>query len=329
MRVLYLIFSHHRQNQLARLAHAIRQLSPNCILAIHHDPQNTTLDSRLFLGLGDLHVIPDAVRGEWGDFSLVEQYLHSFEWCMENLSFDWVVTVTGLSYPLIQLSTFEEMLEHTDADAFVYHFDAFDPTHWPEGTGARRYLYAYFKLPRNPYYYKVPASIRGLLTRTRNYLNNAQSFFKIIQMPRKAPMRLGLRRAAFPFDASFKIHGGRQMLNVRRIALDHIFGFLRENPGYINYSRRTLIPDEAFFTSILANDPGLRVSNNVLRYIKWPQNQSHASSVDVITKEEAKDALKSGQPFGLKFDIQIEPEALSIVDEALGLKYYRHTSTES
>ena len=319
MRILYLIFSHSHQIQLVRLVCTIRQLSPNCILAIHHDPHNTALDLDLFSGLKDLYIIPNAVHGEWGDFSLVEQYLHAFEWCSANLSFDWLVTITGLSYPIRALSLFEEMLEHSDADAFIYHFDAFDPAHWPVGTGARRYLYAYFKLPRNPYYYKVPAGIRGWLSGMRDYFNSAQSVLQIVSMPRKTPTRLGIRRVSFPFDRSFRVCGGRQMLNVSRLALNHIFDYLRTNPGYINYSKRTLIPDESFFTSILANDPDLRVNNDVLRYIKWPRNKAYAGSVDIITSEDVAEAINSGQPFGLKFNADVDSGALDLVDNALGL----------
>ncbi|MBL8460918.1 MAG: hypothetical protein JNL20_00170, partial [Thauera sp.] len=107
---LYLIFSHDRPRQLARLVKAIRWLSPTARIAVHHDPQGDPLDPRLFDGIDDVHIVPDPVRGEWGDFSLVEQYLHALRWCTERLEFDWCCTLTGLSYPLRQLSEFERFL---------------------------------------------------------------------------------------------------------------------------------------------------------------------------------------------------------------------------
>jgi len=101
---------------------------------------------------------------------------------MANLNFDWLITLTGLSYPIMQLEIFEDYLEKSEFDAHVYHFDAFDPMHWPKGTGATRYLFTYFRLPRNPYYYKVPAVLRAFLGRIRTALNNGQPLFRVVPM---------------------------------------------------------------------------------------------------------------------------------------------------
>lgn len=159
MRTLYLIFSHHHQAQLSRLVSAIRHLSPRAAIAIHHDPSEGPLDVTLFAMTPSVYVVPSAICGEWGDFSLVEQYLHSLEWCVHNIDFDWVITLTGLSYPVSSLDAFEDHLFRSEFDAFLHHFDAFDSTHWPPGLGATRYLFSYIKLPRNPYYYKIPGTI--------------------------------------------------------------------------------------------------------------------------------------------------------------------------
>jgi len=110
------------------------------------------------------------------------------------------------------------------------------------------------------------------------------------------------------------------MLNINRRALDRVFSYLRDNPRYINYAKRTLIPDESFFTSIVANDSSLRVHNDVLRYIKWPSDTTHAASVAVISSSEVDEVVHSGKPFALKFDSRIDADALDIVDVFLGLK---------
>lgn len=326
MRTLYLIFSHDHQEQLSRLVTTIRHLSSHGVIAIHHDPSKEALDTTLFKGLPDVHFIPNAVHGEWGDFSLVEQYLHSFRWCRANLTFDWLLTLTGLCYPTMQLDIFEDYLKKTEFDAYVYHFDAFDPKQWPKGTGARRYLFIYFKMPRNPYYYKVPFAFRSFLSRMRIAFNKAQPFFRIVSMPRGASTRFGIRRLKFPFDKEFMICGGRQMLNINSRALERVFSYLDDNPRYIEYSKRTLIPDESFFTSIIANDKSLRVCNDVLRYIKWPSDKAHAASGAVISASEVEKILDSGKPFSLKFDSRVSPDALDILDDLLGELNANHQS---
>jgi hypothetical protein len=108
------------------------------------------------------------------------------------------------------------------------------------------------------------------------------------------------------------------MLNLNRRALDRVFAYLQAHPAYEAYFRRTLIPDEGFFTSLLANDRELRLCNDVRRFIKWPAAVG-AASVAVITKDEVGAAIQSGAPFALKLDIRVDPEALDIIDSLLGL----------
>jgi hypothetical protein len=317
MRALYLIFSHDNTEQLKRLVGTIRQLSPHSLIAIHHDPSNSSVDVSLFAGIPDVYLIPEPKRGEWGDFSLVEQYLHAMRWCEANLDFDWLISITGLSYPIKLLQEFEETLAKSEFDAYVYHFDAFDPAHWPAGTAETRYLFWYFKLPRFAYYYRVPAIVRDVLARLRVWLNVSQPLVRVIPMPRGAPTRLGIRRLRRPLGPTFQLCGGRQMLNVNRRTLRRIFQFLEDHTEWISYSRRVLIPDESFFTSIVANDSGIKVSNDILRYIKWPKQ--HAASGGVIETGDLDEVFQSSAPFGLKFDIRVSPDALDAVDARLGI----------
>lgn len=318
MKVLYLIFSHDHQPQVARLALIIRRLSPSAEIVIHHDPSLSPLDRSKFSDQSAVHIVPGPLRGEWGDFSLVEQYLHAFRWCLDHLQFEWIVTLTGLTYPIKPLREFEDTLAGSGQDAFVYHFDAFDKGHWPSGTASNRYLYRYYKLPKFHYWHKVPAGFRSLLERGRNWLNRSQSLVRLVSMPRGARTRLGLRRLRNPFGPTFRLQGGRQMVNVNRHALQSVFDFLSTNPWWIDYCRRTLIPDECFFTTLLVNLPELRVTNDVLRYIKWPTDKAHAASVAVILADEVPDVLRNEAPFALKLDSRIDGLALDLVDKNLG-----------
>lgn len=317
MRPLYLIFSHDNFEQLVRLAATIRKLSPNSFIVIHHDPGKFSIDVEAFTGIPGIYVVPDPVRGEWGDYSLVAQYLHALRWCEAQLEYDWIITITGLSYPIHPLQEVEAMLAQTDYDGYVYHFDAFDPTHWPAVTATTRYLFRYFKLPTFVYYYKVPAPIRSFLAGLRAWLNRSQPLLRIVPMPRGAPTRFGIRRLRRPLGRDFRLYGGRQMLTINRRTLRRILGFLEANPDWESYNQRVLIPDESFFNSIVANDGAIRLCNDTLRYIKWPKE--HASSVGVITMEDLDQVLQSHAPFGLKFDIRVCPQVLDAVDVHLGL----------
>ncbi len=215
------------------------------------------------------------------------------------------------------MSEFERFLAQSGNDAYIHHFDAFDPSQWPEGTAERRFLFAYFRLPRLPYAYRIPQPVQRLLARMRERFNRVQPFLRIVPMPRKAPTRLGIRRLRRAQGDDFLLYGGRQMLNMNRRALARMLDFVDTHPEWTRYARRALIPDEFFFNSILVNDDGLRVGNDVLRYIKWPK--LHAASGAAIEADEVEQALSSGAPFGLKFDELVAPDALDLIDDHLGL----------
>jgi len=138
-------------------------------------------------------------------------------------------------------------------------------------------------------------------------------------MPRGARTRLGIRRMRHPLSRNFKLCGGRQMLNINRKTCQRIVQFLERHPEWISYSRRVLIPDESFFTSIIANDAGIKVCNDILRYIKWPKQ--HAASGGVIETGDLNDVFQSSAPFGLKFDIRVSPGVLDVVDAHLGINW--------
>lgn len=106
------------------------------------------------------------------------------------------------------------------------------------------------------------------------------------------------------------------MLNITKDDLLHVLRFVEENPGYDLWMRGSLIPDESYFTTILANAPELTIVNDVQRFIKWPR-EAHASSVAVITSDEIPDVLKSTAPFALKLDSRVDARALDLLDEHL------------
>lgn len=319
MRPLYLIFSHDNIEQLKRLVGTIRKLSPHSMIGIHHDPTQSTVDAFLFADIDNVYVVPEPVKGEWGDYSQVEQFLHAIRWCNTNIEFDWLITLSGLSYPIKQLSDFEYYLQNSECDAYVRHFDAYDPVEWPVGTAKTRFHFTYYKLPKFGHYYKIPGAIKTLLTRLRRWLNEHQSLFRFMPMPRGGKTRLGLRRLRVrPVTIKhFSLRGGRNILNLNKKSVSRMLDFEKNHPEFKIFLKRTICPDESYFTSIFANDAALRVCDNVLRYIKWPPN--HAASVAVITHEEVNEVLRSAEPFALKFDIRVDPLALDYVDAFLGL----------
>lgn len=320
IRACYLIFSHDWQPQLARLATTISRLSPNALVVIHHDPSKQALDPGLFSHLANLHIVPAPVPGRWGQYSQVEQQLHALRYCVENTTWDWVITLSGQSYPLQPLADFERMLAQAPCDAFVRHLavETWASGLLPRGEGQKRYSYRYFNLPRFAHYYLLPAGAKRLLEALRAGLNEVQPLLRIITLPGSHP-RLGVRRwVQKPLGEDFRLCVGRPPLQMNRRTCEYVLEYIDSNPAYAAYFRTTLLPDEGFFTSLLANASHLRVTNDALRYIKWNRGAG-ASRGAVITPDEVPAALESGKPFGLKFDMTAAPKCLDMIDEHLGV----------
>ena len=308
-RFAYLIFSYKNPGQVLRLAAAIHRGSPLAHVVIHHDISKSQL--RVPAG-AQFHLIPNPVAVEWGDFSQIEMFLHSTEWMLNNLRFDWLVVLSGQDYPLKPLEAFEARLASSGYDAYLEHFPALTATTWPEGTGKRRYYLRYFKVPRIAPYYLLPESLRSRITNLRYWLNDAQSFINIRVPPGKSGARLGVRRLTVPFNRDFICYGGADWFNLNLKSVQAVHKFAADHPGILDYYRATYVPSESFVPTVLANSPGLRLANDSCRYVAWVSES--AANPRIIRTSDLDEVCASGQPFARKFDAQVDANVLDLLD---------------
>ncbi|ATE60922.1 beta-1,6-N-acetylglucosaminyltransferase [Thauera sinica] len=318
IKCVYAIFSHVNPAQVLRLVAALRALSPQAHIVVHHDPAHEALDPARVRQAGGV-LIPDPVPGEWGDWSQVLQHLHVMRWCVGNLEFDWFITLTGQSYPIGRLDELERFLASSPADAYLINFDAYDPAVWPRGEAAKRYHYRYFKLPKFRYWHRVPAIVRDRIPAAIRAFNRIQPVLRLFPYPKGLPTRLGILCPRRPFNGTdMKLGGGNQNTNYRRSAIEAILDHVDSHPAYCAYFRRTALPDEAFFATILRNSPALHIVDDSLRYIYWPGG--HSASGGVMDLRHLPELEASSAYFALKFDQNASPELLDHIDHKLGLR---------
>ena len=314
---VYAIFSHTRTNQVLRLVRALRRLSPNSVIVIHHDPGHEALDANACKAAGAL-IIPLPIRGEWGDYSLVQQHIHTMQWCMQNINFEWFITLTGQSYPIKPLDNFEAFLKNTHYEAFLSHFSAYDDNIWPNKEAVYRYHYRYAKIPKFHYWHKLPRSCLNWTNLLIKHLNNIQPLFHIFRFPRNLNTRIGILQKKRPFSpTSTPLFGANLNTNYKKNAIESIFRYLNANPEYSDYFSKTIIPDEVFFINILKRLQDIHVANDHLRYVYWPS--INAESAGVMNLQHLAELINSPAFFGLKFDETKHPELLDTIDKELGL----------
>lgn len=315
-RFVYAIYSHANPEQVLRLIRTIRALSPQSHIVVHHDPSASTLRAQDVLSAGGL-VIPDPVPGAWGDYALVKQHLHTMRWCLNNLEFEWYITLTGQTYPIKPLQGFEAFLRDAPHDAYVAHFNAYDQGIWPNDEAARRYHYRYIQIPRFRYWHKVPAALRAQIPGLIRLFNRSQPLLRLFPYPRSLPTRLGVLQWRRPFGPGKPLVGSNLNSNYRRRVVQQIVDHVVKQPEYARYFKRTVIPDEVFFSTIMCNDQNIRVANDSLRHIFWPD--SNAASVGVMDMTHWDNLEASSAYFALKFDQDTCPELLQQLDRKLSV----------
>lgn len=315
---VYAIYSHMNPAQVVRLVTTLRALSPRAHIVVHHDPSNTSISPDAITDAGAI-LISDPVRAEWGDFSQVRQHLRVMRWCIENLDFQWLITLTGQTYPVKPVAELEAFLAASHYDAYLINFDAYDTQVWPKGEAGRRYHYRYVKLPRFRYWHRVPSAIRSTVAKAIRAFNASQGLFRIFSYPKSLPTRLGLRTVKRPFGPNgMQLTGANQNTNFTRETILAILAYVDTHPEYVKYFNRTALPDEVFFATILHDNPGFRLANDCLRHIYWPDDHSASGGVMDLRHLPALEA--SPAYFALKFDQDVCPELLDHIDARLGLR---------
>ncbi|MDP1680334.1 MAG: hypothetical protein Q8L39_00970 [Burkholderiales bacterium] len=317
-RLVYAIYSHGNPEQVLRLVRTLRALSPQSHIVVHHDPSISPLKAQDVSSAGGI-AIPDPVPGAWGDYALVKQHLHTMRWCLNNLEFEWYVTLTGQTYPIKPLQGFEEFLRDTPYDAYVTHFSAYDQNIWPNDEAVRRYHYRYIQLPRFRYWHKVPARLRTLVPSVVRLFNRSQPLLKLFPYPKSLPTKLGALQWRRPFGSRMPLIGSNLNSNYRQRVVQHIVEYADKHPEYARYFSKTALPDEVFFSTIVCNDQKVRVANDCLRHIFWPD--SNAASVGVMDMTHWDNLEASDAYFALKIDQNTCPELLQQLDRKLGIHF--------
>jgi hypothetical protein len=86
----------------------------------------------------------------------------------------------------------------------------------------------------------------------------------------------------------------------------------RDERALMRHYRRTIVPSESFFATVLMNDPELRVSSDDRRFVSFAPGAAHP---DVLTEADLDRLMASGAHFARKFDAEADAAVLDRLDE--------------
>jgi len=304
--VAYIVLTNHKSGQLLRLTRALRSGSPRAAIFMHWDAKAGAPPGPELAEL-DVMLIEPRVPVYWGDDSMVRAMLHSLTYARNRADFRYIAILSGQDYPLRPLAAIERDLLGGGVDAFMEADRDHEYSH--------RYLYRYWRLPRCPYTYRVPAPIRHTINGLRKGLNRLQPFLRIEMSPCKQPSRLGIRWPV-PFGPRFPCYFGSDWFTLSRRATDYLLSFAAQRPNVMKHYAHTLIPSESFFATVLANADGLSVVlDDNRRFILWPND--HAAHPVTLTMAHFDAMATSGKGFCRKFDMDQDSAVLDALDRHL------------
>ncbi len=306
---VYLILSHGKGSQLYRLIRTLKSGSPNAAVVVHHDAKGDLPDFKATDIDSGIYVVTPRIAVTWGEFSLLEAILHSLRFISTQLDYDWVSMISENDYPATALHKIETELRETTFDAFIRS----TPVTWNDY--AARYYLQYFIVPRNPYAYRIPKFIRNLAYGLRRSINARQNYVHIEGGVRGVSTQMGVRYRAHPFDTSFVCHKGSTWFTMSRQAVHYLLDFETVKPEILRWYRRTWVPDESYFQTVLKNTQSLNVSNDHRRFIKW--DTAHLAHPKTLTISDLSEILGSGMHFARKVDANIDCALLDELDRVI------------
>lgn len=322
--VSYVVLCHHKAPQALRLARTIRALSPRARVLLRHNQPAGYIDAEQAAEAGaDLLVSRLATR--WGDWSLVAAALEAFRHARALHDPRWVVLISGQDYPVRRLDDWERELLAGDVEAVVPGRPLVSgpfglrPRH-AEDPLLMRYTHRWFQLPQLGVVPRLPRRLVRIVRAVwYRYLYEAQAVVTLNELPRGNGWRLGVRRRRVPFSADTVAYKGEQWGALSRRALDLALDSPQAH-RWQRYFATTLIPDEAYFPTLLVNTPGIRVRLASISWLRWHDDVTKPHPV-TIDRALLAEAAASGAPFARKFDEQEIPGILDVVDDTvLGLQ---------
>lgn len=266
MHIAYIILAHRNPTHLRRLIEKLAH--PDDSFFIHLDKKCDLLEFKKHLQniQANSFFIDNRINAQWGDITIVQATLNLMREALNNqIKFDHLILLSGQDYPIKPTRFIRSFYQKNKSISFI-NFTPFPVESLNYGGYDRIHYYSFnvFKKRETfiPFSWNKNLSIKGKIL---NFL-------------------LGLRCLFLPkrkFPSTLTPYYGSQWWSMSYDAAKTVLSYVANNPDYLKYHKRTLIPDEIFFQSILINNVSRGFAkNNNYRYIDWNINSDHPKEID-------------------------------------------------
>lgn len=222
----------------------------------------------------------ERIEANWGDFSLVQATLNLLSESIHTSKADYFCLLSGSDYPVQSSAKLAEKLSRERGE--------------------------YINLK------KVPLPGKPLDRFDRHYfrknMNRSSSpGHKLLTATEKVIYALGVRKT-LPFE----IYAGSQWFTLSRDCVYHILNEVEDKPQYINFFRKTVVPDESFFHTIIGHSLFVERVRHNLTYARWtggssPEMIDENTVCKILEQQKCRDGYGSFEPFfARKFSDDLE-----------------------
>lgn len=240
-----------------------------------------------------LWLTPEPVR--WGDGSYLRALLYALH-RLEMADDDWVTILSETSYPVRPLRDYRNHLLTRGADALLEQSILVNPD--------RDQLLARYTART----LRVPASTRPQVARAVQGL--ARRAGVRVQATDRAgvPVRIDVPRRRTPFGPGLQVRMGSDFFALKGTAVRAVTAERFEDLR--RYLDRAFVPSEAYFHTVVLNDPALRNLAEPTHYLKW----SGGAHPEELSVDDLAVAFASGAWFARKFG---DPAVLDEVERRI------------
>jgi hypothetical protein len=291
--IAYLVLCHNDPEQLRRLVLA---LNIDADFFVHVD-QKVNLEPFASQPLpSNVHFCHDRARVYWGGYSIVDATLRLMRQAMACGTYDRVVLLNGLDYPIKPTSEINRVLIEVGSKnrEFIRFFDI-------KSCGAEFYL----DKARGIYFYDAPRWLVNRFYDGRQFLTKS------------------LRRVKRPLPPRLVHCFGHMQWAITGACCQYILRFVAENPRFCQFYRYSFAPDEHFFHTVVANSPFCDSAGGVEPFVEFGTarmaNLHHIdASLNKVYKESDFDELaRSSKLFTKKLTTNDSGKLLEMIDSRL------------
>ncbi|MEY3085271.1 MAG: hypothetical protein RL037_1451 [Bacteroidota bacterium] len=274
MRLAILIMAHRLPQQVAILCNLL--LNKNVDVYVHIDKKAELEEFKKEVNNPGVTFIQNRVNTKWGEFSIVETIINSYDEILNKSAYDYICNLSGQDLPIKRIEDLLSHLEIHNGKEFIENIPYINKLGWWKENKIRVEKYSFINLNLIGKY-KLERLINAI-------------------KPRRKP----------PHNVTFSGNSGWFCLS--QDAIKFILLSYKTNKLLRNFFRYVWGADEIYFSTILFNSPFREKMVGNLVHTVWEKEGAHHPKV--LTMNDINDLSSSNKFFARKFDVMVDQKII-------------------